>query len=188
MFGGVWTWMIFLFGLMIFLLAEPSALTGLRMSTSGDFGNPLRSTFQTMLKDIGKTLWKIFHSNWWIFIFIFKLYFLKIMLNCSGSSNWSSWESRVLARPALSQGFYDMYIFSYIGVSNTNICCSVVISFLFRFMYDSFDNTYQATIGIDFLSKTMYLEVIELFWICVSTTAELGKVACVQNCALRNSI
>ena len=25
-------------------------------------------------------------------------------------------------------------------------------------MYDSFDNTYQATIGIDFLSKTMYLE------------------------------
>ncbi|CAF1218940.1 unnamed protein product [Adineta ricciae] len=27
-----------------------------------------------------------------------------------------------------------------------------------RFMYDSFDNTYQATIGIDFLSKTMYLD------------------------------
>ena len=27
-----------------------------------------------------------------------------------------------------------------------------------RFMYDTFDNTYQATIGIDFLSKTMYLE------------------------------
>ncbi|KAI9022599.1 P-loop containing nucleoside triphosphate hydrolase protein [Hyaloraphidium curvatum] len=26
------------------------------------------------------------------------------------------------------------------------------------FMYDTFDNTYQATIGIDFLSKTMYLE------------------------------
>jgi Ras-related protein Rab-6A len=25
-------------------------------------------------------------------------------------------------------------------------------------MYDSFDTTYQATIGIDFLSKTMYLE------------------------------
>ena len=29
---------------------------------------------------------------------------------------------------------------------------------IFRFMYDTFDNTYQATIGIDFLSKTMYLE------------------------------
>eukprot|EP01091_Cochliopodium_minus_P011800 TRINITY_DN343_c0_g1_i2.p1 TRINITY_DN343_c0_g1~~TRINITY_DN343_c0_g1_i2.p1 ORF type:complete len:216 (-),score=41.08 TRINITY_DN343_c0_g1_i2:89-736(-) len=27
-----------------------------------------------------------------------------------------------------------------------------------RFMYDSFDSTYQSTIGIDFLSKTMYLE------------------------------
>ena len=29
---------------------------------------------------------------------------------------------------------------------------------LSRFMYDTFDNTYQATIGIDFLSKTMYLD------------------------------
>ena len=28
-------------------------------------------------------------------------------------------------------------------------------SLITRFMYDSFDNTYQATIGIDFLSKTM---------------------------------
>lgn len=27
-----------------------------------------------------------------------------------------------------------------------------------RFVYDTFDKTYQATIGIDFLSKTMYLE------------------------------
>jgi len=27
-----------------------------------------------------------------------------------------------------------------------------------RFMYDKFDDTYQATIGIDFLSKMMYLE------------------------------
>lgn len=26
-------------------------------------------------------------------------------------------------------------------------------SLITRFMYDSFDNTYQATIGIDFLSK-----------------------------------
>ncbi|ESN92338.1 hypothetical protein HELRODRAFT_194286 [Helobdella robusta] len=31
-------------------------------------------------------------------------------------------------------------------------------SLITRFMYDSFDNSYQATIGIDFLSKTMYLE------------------------------
>lgn len=31
-------------------------------------------------------------------------------------------------------------------------------SIITRFMYDKFDNGYQATIGIDFLSKTMYLE------------------------------
>ena len=31
-------------------------------------------------------------------------------------------------------------------------------SLISRFLYDSFDSTYQATIGIDFLSKTMYLE------------------------------
>lgn len=31
-------------------------------------------------------------------------------------------------------------------------------SIITRFMYDSFDNTYKVTIGIDFVSKTMYLE------------------------------
>ncbi|EIM24273.1 GTP-binding protein ryh1 [Wallemia mellicola CBS 633.66] len=31
-------------------------------------------------------------------------------------------------------------------------------SLITRFMYDTFDKTYQATIGIDFLSKTMYLD------------------------------
>ncbi|RDY04200.1 Ras-related protein RABH1d, partial [Mucuna pruriens] len=31
-------------------------------------------------------------------------------------------------------------------------------SIITRFMYDKFDTNYQATIGIDFLSKTMYLE------------------------------
>lgn len=31
-------------------------------------------------------------------------------------------------------------------------------SLITRFMYDHFDSTYQATIGIDFLSKTMYLD------------------------------
>eukprot|EP00124_Ichthyophonus_hoferi_P000865 Ihof_evm6s37 gene=Ihof_evmTU6s37 len=31
-------------------------------------------------------------------------------------------------------------------------------SLITRFMYDTFEHTYQATIGIDFLSKTMYLE------------------------------
>ena len=31
-------------------------------------------------------------------------------------------------------------------------------SLITRFMYDTFDVNYQATIGIDFLSKTMYLD------------------------------
>ena len=31
-------------------------------------------------------------------------------------------------------------------------------SIITRFMYDTFDSSYQATIGIDFLSKTMYLD------------------------------
>ncbi|XP_050311348.1 ras-related protein Rab-6B-like [Anthonomus grandis grandis] len=31
-------------------------------------------------------------------------------------------------------------------------------SMITRFMYDSFDTNYQATIGIDFLSKTIYLQ------------------------------
>ncbi|XP_026190763.1 ras-related protein RABH1b [Cyclospora cayetanensis] len=31
-------------------------------------------------------------------------------------------------------------------------------SIITRFMYDTFENNYQATIGIDFLSKTLYLE------------------------------
>lgn len=31
-------------------------------------------------------------------------------------------------------------------------------SLITRFMYDSFDTTYQATVGIDFLSKTVYLK------------------------------
>ena len=31
-------------------------------------------------------------------------------------------------------------------------------SIINRFMYDSFDTNYQATIGIDFLSKTLYLD------------------------------
>ena len=31
-------------------------------------------------------------------------------------------------------------------------------SIITRFMYDTFDTTYKVTIGIDFVSKTMYLE------------------------------
>ena len=136
-------------------------------------------------------------------IHIFTLHFLSLNWSSrSGSLNWSSWESRVLAKPALSQGnvcfqfiYPAFFMHSLSLLLETRIC----VIFLFRFMYDSFDNTYQATIGIDFLSKTMYLEVTKLICLKVSTsvplsifsqTAELQnqKVGCVQICALRNSI
>ncbi|KSA00321.1 uncharacterized protein AC631_03935 [Debaryomyces fabryi] len=44
--------------------------------------------------------------------------------------------------------------------SNDSILTSVVgkTSLITRFMYDTFDDQYAATIGIDFLLKTMYLE------------------------------
>ena len=44
----------------------------------------------------------------------------------------------------------DCFIFILMAVGKTSL--------ITRFMYDTFDNAYQATIGIDFLSKTMYLE------------------------------
>jgi Ras-related protein Rab-6A len=37
-------------------------------------------------------------------------------------------------------------------------CPALIAWHVARFMYDTFDNTYQATIGIDFLSKTLYLD------------------------------
>lgn len=52
-------------------------------------------------------------------------------------------------------------------------------SLITRFMYDSFDNTYQATIGIDFLSKTMYLEdrtVSNVFSVQFSATLQARKL------------
>jgi len=58
-------------------------------------------------------------------------------------------------------------------------------SLITRFMYDSFDNTYQATIGIDFLSKVHLerSEACELHGMvltmdpdrpCTSTTEQYG--------------
>ncbi|KAF5373587.1 hypothetical protein D9758_000806 [Tetrapyrgos nigripes] len=44
------------------------------------------------------------------------------------------------------------------SVGKTSLITRFPTSPHLRFMYDTFDNTYQATIGIDFLSKTMYLE------------------------------
>ena len=60
-------------------------------------------------------------------------------------------------------------------------------------MYDTFDNTYQATIGIDFLSKTLYLDdrTVRLqLWDTagqVRTTTLFCKMMCLKNLlAIRN--
>ena len=53
-------------------------------------------------------------------------------------------------------------------------------SIITRFMYDKFDSTYQATIGIDFLSKTMYLDdrVVRLqLWDTAGQVTRLFKTA-----------
>lgn len=57
-----------------------------------------------------------------------------------------------LASKAVGQRIYiaAAFLMSSFAVGKTSL--------ITRFMYDSFDNMYQATIGIDFLSKTMYLE------------------------------
>ena len=39
------------------------------------------------------------------------------------------------------------------GLRFLTVCAVGKTSLITRFMYDSFDNMYQATIGIDFLSK-----------------------------------
>ena len=59
---------------------------------------------------------------------------------------------KALVRPVSSHGAYSQLL-SYMPNS-----LSLVILRVIRFMYDTFDNTYQATIGIDFLSKTLYLD------------------------------
>ena len=45
--------------------------------------------------------------------------------------------------------------FKLVFLGNASVGKTSIIT---RFMYDTFDTTYQATIGIDFLGKTMYLE------------------------------
>lgn len=51
----------------------------------------------------------------------------------------------------------------------SNVTAVGKTSLITRFMYDSFDNTYQATIGIDFLSKVRHIiprTRIQLFGHC----------------------
>ena len=45
--------------------------------------------------------------------------------------------------------------YKLVFLGDTSVGKTAIIT---RFMYDTFDTTYQATIGIDFLSKTVYLE------------------------------
>lgn len=60
-------------------------------------------------------------------------------------------DSSAAAAPNISPlAKYKLVFLGDQGVGKTSI--------ITRFMYDSFDKNYQATIGIDFLSKTMYLE------------------------------
>ncbi len=46
-------------------------------------------------------------------------------------------------------GRYKLVLLGEQSVGKTAVCT--------RFMHDSFDESYQATIGIDFLAKTLYL-------------------------------
>ena len=83
-----------------------------------------------------------------------------------------------------------LYVFFFLVCSCMCVACFCqrVAGIITRFMYDTFDNTYQATIGIDFLSKTMYLEdrTVRLqLWdtagqvcVCVRAHALVGLFAC----------
>ncbi|KAK7406346.1 hypothetical protein VNO78_07969 [Psophocarpus tetragonolobus] len=74
---------------------------------------------------------------------------------------------RIRDQPRRSEGFFSAS--AYFAMAPVSALAKYKLVFLgdqsvgktsiiTRFMYDKFDNTYQATIGIDFLSKTMYLE------------------------------
>lgn len=55
-------------------------------------------------------------------------------------------------------------------------------SVITRFMYDTFDNAYQATIGIDFLSKTMYMEDRTVRLQLWDTAGQECVLACIRYC------
>eukprot|EP01062_Namystynia_karyoxenos_P055869 TRINITY_DN46877_c0_g1_i1.p2 TRINITY_DN46877_c0_g1~~TRINITY_DN46877_c0_g1_i1.p2 ORF type:complete len:260 (+),score=49.24 TRINITY_DN46877_c0_g1_i1:87-782(+) len=57
--------------------------------------------------------------------------------------------------PSLAAGVSPLAKYKLVFLGDTHVGKTSIIT---RFMYDTFDKQYQATIGIDFLSKTMYLE------------------------------
>ena len=62
-------------------------------------------------------------------------------------------------RPVSSHGEQGTASASATSARVLSICSAMgPPALIHRFMYDTFDNTYQATIGIDFLSKTLYLD------------------------------
>ena len=75
-------------------------------------------------------------------------FYIVIMSNGEAPVPSSSNSTSAPSIQALSK--YKIVFLGDQGVGKTSI--------ITRFMYDSFDKLYQATIGIDFLSKTMYLE------------------------------
>ena len=58
--------------------------------------------------------------------------------------------AEAVLNPVSAQAKHKLVFLGDIYVGKTSI--------INRFMYESFDNNYQATIGIDFLSKTLYLD------------------------------
>lgn len=58
---------------------------------------------------------------------------------------WCFLESRVVRRRPIPDRIERLELTAFTTVGKTSL--------ITRFMYDSFDNMYQATIGIDFLSK-----------------------------------
>eukprot|EP00755_Sulcionema_specki_P029039 Sspe_Gene.91268::Locus_62727_Transcript_1_1_Confidence_1.000_Length_804::g.91268::m.91268/K07893/RAB6A; Ras-related protein Rab-6A len=57
--------------------------------------------------------------------------------------------------PSLASGSSPVSKYKLVFLGDTHVGKTSIIT---RFMYDTFDRQYQATIGIDFLSKTMHLE------------------------------
>merc|ERR1712227_134168 len=58
-------------------------------------------------------------------------------------------------REKMTEGLGSLTKFKLVFLGENSVGKTSLIT---RFMYDQFDSTYQATIGIDFLSKTMHLD------------------------------
>jgi len=98
------------------------------------------------------------NTGFFVFVFFCLLVKLKLHFFLSESrfiihNKNSSSMSRTPTSSVPSLGTLEKYKLVFLGDQNVG-----KTSIITRFMYDSFDTSYQATIGIDFLSKTMYLE------------------------------